>query len=110
MLLRILILDCLNPGIRQKKFRWRYQDIELNMKEKCIYGLAHFLIQISECDRTVIEPFLFDWMIKKEDIKKWIKYPNDERKLMQVIDEIILDSRRKTNELDLCWGVISCRK
>lgn len=48
--------------------------------------------------------------MKKEEIKEWIKYPSDERKLVKMIDEIILNIKYKTNDLELCWGVILLKK
>lgn len=102
------------PYSRQPKAWYKNKEIqrEINYKEryeKDVYKwISTFLYAncISECDRAIIEPLIYEWMIKKEDIKEWIKYPCDERKLVKLIDEIILNVSYGTNDLELCWGVI----
>lgn len=62
-----------------------------------------------ECDTQIIEPLLYEWLLKQTEVSEWIKYPTDERKLMKLINEVILSINRKSSDLELCWGIISLR-
>ena len=65
--------------------------------------------RMAECDRQVIDPLLYEWLLKQADINEWIKFPTDKRKVMKLVSEVILNINSNSDSLELCWGIISLK-
>lgn len=113
-----VILSIANPYMGKPKPWYDSKVVQreiLRMKRQyenqIIQWIKYFLRinRMIECDTQIIEPLLYEWLLKQTEVSEWIKYPIDERKLMKLINEVILSINRKSNDLELCWGIISLR-
>lgn len=113
-----LIFSIVNPWFGKPKLWYDDPKIknEIHNKKKLyeneIYQWISIFFKInniSECDRDNIEPLIYEWMSKKNDIKKWIEFPPDKRKLRKLISEVVNKINFKSKDLNLCWDVISLK-
>lgn len=114
-----VILSIANPYMGKPKPWYDSKVVQreiLRMKRQyenqIIQWIKYFLRinRMIECDTQIIEPLLYEWLLKQTEVNEWIKYPTDERKLMKLINEVILSINRKSSDLELCWGIISLRE
>lgn len=116
--MKFVILSIANPGLGRvkpwytsKAVRYEISKMKKQYEKRMYQWITSFLTinRMAECDRQVIDPLLYEWLLKQADINEWIKFPTDKRKVMKLVSEVILGINSNSDSLELCWGIISLK-
>jgi hypothetical protein len=74
--------------------------------------IGNYLLKngLTFCDNNILEHELVDWLLLNPELRDWAKYPSDKRKISEMVFQISLEMKKRSETLNYIWAEYSFKE